>query len=492
MTRKKIFNLAGICFVALLVIMLGISFFFGNRFFERPNNSAQASNVLTWGDGQVSINKVYYQSSQEKKTIQISTGDTVTVRLKYTNTSTATTFPNSYILDSLPANFTLVNGTIKNCYNANPCVGLNNNLFVASDFRVAPAAGFLGNATDSSVLSSDLVGGVNGYVEYQMVAGTEAKGASTGTIASFISSGNTLKDSAEFSIGVSGVVCSYLNPDPSQRSMQIGDVELRTDQDFTCNFVPRICPSVFLDLNSNGDRDGTESLENGVAIDLYTKGGTVPIKSIITTNVLNASCFEDLAANTSYEVKIPSPLTIYPTTGGNTVEVTTGESSTLILVKFGYNSGGTLSLQMPVGVSFSGLSVKAEDQLTDTDITPIVVNDSRGGSLGWTVTCQVPRNFELISNPSQTLSVSNRLSNRPKTFQTNEGQIINKTNDSNNNLGNVTTIEATSGNGSIFSMAQAGVGSGFGITNIATNLQYNLPAYSLAGEFQTSLVCTVV
>jgi hypothetical protein len=491
MTRKKIFKLANIGFIVLLATMLGISFFFGNRFFGRPDNSAQASNVLTWGDGQVSINKVYYQSSQEKKTIQIGVGDTVTVRLKYANTSTATTFPSSYILDSLPTNFTLVNGTVKNCYNLNPCVSLNNNLFTASDLRVAPAAGFLGNATDNTVLSSNLVGGVNGYIEYQMVAGTAAKGASTGTIVSFISSGNTIKDSAEFSIGVSGIICSYLNPDPSQRSMQIGDVELRTDQDFTCNFVPRICPSVFLDLNSNGDRDGAETLENGV-VDLYTKGGTTPIKSITTTNVLNGSCFETLAANASYEVKVPSPLTIYPTTGGNTVEVTTGESTALISVKFGYSSGGTLSLGMPPGVSFSGLSVKSEDQLTNTDITPIKVTDSRGGSLGWTVTCQVPRNFELTLNPSQTLPVINRLSNRPSTFQTNGGQIINKINDSNNNLGNNTTIQSITGNGSVVSMAQAGIGSGFGVTNIATNLQYNLPAHSLAGEFQTSLVCTVV
>jgi hypothetical protein len=108
------------------------------------------------------------------------------------------------------------------------------------------------------------------------------------------------------------------------------------------------------------------------------------------------------------------------------------------------------------------------------------------------VTCQVPRNFELTLNPSQTLPVINRLSNRPSTFQTNGGQIINKINDSNNNLGNNTTIQSITGNGSVVSMAQAGIGSGFGVTNIATNLQYNLPAHSLAGEFQTSLVCTVV
>jgi hypothetical protein len=483
MTKKKAFKVLKITYISLLIAMVVVSLFFGRNFFGGQNNSALASNTLTWGDGEVSINKVYFEDSLEKSTIQVGVDSVVTVRLKYANTSTATNFANSYILDSLPSNFDLVAGSLKNCYNSNPCVSLNNNLFNASDLRVAPAAGYLGNATDNTLLQSDLVADTDGYIEYQMEVQDAAKGQTVGTIVSFISSGNTITDSAEFSIAVSGLICSYLNPDPSQRSISLGDVELRTDQDFTCNFVPRICPAVFLDLNANGIINGAEVLEDGVVVELYDQTELNLIDSLTTTDILNQTCFEELGGNTSYRVKIPSPLTPYSTTGGNVVEVTTAQSSSLINVYFGYGSGGTLSLQMPPGVSFTGLSVSSEDQLSDTDVNPIKVTDFRLGSQGWTVTCNFSRDFELLSNPAQTLPIANRLSNRPQNFQNNGGEITSIS------LGNNTTVPAT---GNSFSMVQAGVGSGSGVTDIATNLEYNLPAFSLAGEFQTSLVCTVI
>jgi hypothetical protein len=86
----------------------------------------------------------------------------------------------------------------------------------------------------------------------------------------------------------------------------------------------------------------------------------------------------------------------------------------------------------------------------------------------------------MITNPLKKLVISQRMTNQP---QNSSGQSTNLT------LGTNSLIPSVN---SSFFLPQAGFGSGAGSTVINTNLQYSLPSYSLVGQYQTTLICTVI
>jgi hypothetical protein len=139
--------------------------------------------------------------------------------------------------------------------------------------------------------------------------------------------------------------------------------------------------------------------------------------------------------------------------------------------------GGTISF------NFWALTVKAQDQPTNTGSIPITIKDTRNLAQGWTTTCQISRDFEMITNPLKKLVISQRMTNQPQNIQNSSGQSTNLT------LGTNSLIPSVN---SSFFLPQAGFGSGAGSTVINTNLQYSLPSYSLVGQYQTTLICTVI
>jgi uncharacterized repeat protein (TIGR01451 family) len=80
-------------------------------------------------------------------------GQNIWVRLKYNNADSVSG-NNIRITDSLPANFSLVSGSVKNSYVDAPSVTLPDSLFSGSNLTTSPAAGYLGfstNATSSAL-----------------------------------------------------------------------------------------------------------------------------------------------------------------------------------------------------------------------------------------------------------------------------------------------------------------------------------------------------
>ena len=116
MKNKKIINtviLSGLS----LSLLTGFAY---TTLFSDQNNYriAQAAPIpgssTVGGANSVNMNKVYLNGSSETENLTVAPNGTVTVRVKYDNTGTQSV-TDATIKDSLPAGFTYVSGSIKNC-----------------------------------------------------------------------------------------------------------------------------------------------------------------------------------------------------------------------------------------------------------------------------------------------------------------------------------------------------------------------------------------
>ena len=103
-------------FVTLLAstVAIGLSSFRYTDFKSKDVLAAPALGTAASNGGNITIDKVYYDGSTESDNVSLNQGGTVTVRLKFDNESNDT-ITGSNIKDSLPAGFTYVAGSAKNC-----------------------------------------------------------------------------------------------------------------------------------------------------------------------------------------------------------------------------------------------------------------------------------------------------------------------------------------------------------------------------------------
>lgn len=114
------------------------------------NIQVQAAST-TFGSGQVYVEKFYLNNTSEVKTLVTAPGDYITVRIKYSNSNSASAI-NSTITDTLPnSTFNYISGTLKNCLLTSlNCSTLSDSLFSGNNLTVSPSAGFFGNNNNSS------------------------------------------------------------------------------------------------------------------------------------------------------------------------------------------------------------------------------------------------------------------------------------------------------------------------------------------------------
>lgn len=275
------------------------------------------------------------------------------------------------------------------------------------------------------------------------------------------------------------VVCDTLFPNPATISANLTDAELRTDQNFECNYISRLCPDLFIDSNNNGSKDQGEGNYAGVTVQLLSIDETT-IYQQITVDATNNNCFFPLVNNRSYRLRVPNPPTPFSTTGGNSQDYTITNESGIVFIPFGYSTG-TLNLEVPPSVTFPSRSTASISQTTDTNLNSIELIDTRLSQAGWSVTATV-ENF-ISSDTLSTLQVSNAFTASPVTVRTISGS------PNGISLSGQYTITSTTDQ---FSIISATPGFGTGTYEIDTNISLIVPPFTPAKNYESVIVVTVI
>jgi len=273
--------------------------------------------------------------------------------------------------------------------------------------------------------------------------------------------------------------CNYVAPAGGIIDVSLADAELRTDQDFTCNYTAKICFTIFQDIDADGTYNtGIDPRIAGLAVDLLNNDGVTQVYTQ-TSSDSGQQCFEPLA-NITYKVKIPTPPTPFSTTGGNEQTIPITYSSGVVQVAFGYTNG-TLSLTSQPSINLATKSVTTANDSSCGVIQDIQVIDTRIGGEGWSVTATVD-DFKDTLNNTITLPIANKFSSSPSTVSIVSGV------GSNRFPGQTKTVSSIT---DPFTAMTASPGSGNGTTKVNTNVCQIIDAYGRAGNFATSVLFTV-
>ena len=320
----------------------------------------------------------------------------------------------------------------------------------------------------------------SGYVEYQMKSDLDIDLISYGTTATM--TGNSFVNINE-NLGGSLVLrmfCENILPVNAQRSLTLSDAELRTDQDFTCNYNARLCPVVFQDIDSNGIKNGGDTFIDNTSVQLLASNQITVLDTLNYTSGVSP-CFNSTVGGQTYYLKIPTPPTAASTTGGNTliqyVSYNTGRRD----VYFGYTSG-ELTLSTPASISLSSLQVSTTDTTSSGVVPDITVIDSRLGAPGWTLSATV-NNFVATDSSNFTISVAGKLTNTPGTT------LITNGNSTGVQPGNVKTVTSTVDPAPILSTSS---GNGTGNYKVETGIDLIVPPFVRASAYNSSYIFTLI
>jgi len=352
-----------------------------------------------------------------------------------------------------------------------------------------PDCSAIAGATVDTSTTFDLyfTGNGNGYIEYQMESNIVEDYTSSSNVDLGSYGSNVSLSSNDFSIITDVMVntievkvfCDTISPVGALRNITLSDAELRSGQDFRCNYQASICPVVFDDLNTNGRYDLTDILISGVEVLLQTADGLQTINTLTTTN--SSSCFANLAHGRNYRLNIPTPPPGSNTTGGNIITQKINYLSNQIQAYFGY-SNGTLILNVPDFVVLPSLSVASVETFSQTQITPIQVIDTRQANAGWTLTSTVD-DFEARNQNSLKIPIGGAFRNTPGSVQANSGQT------NGINIGDQKIANSTSDSLSIFS---AGPGQSLGDFQIGTTIRLTVPPFTRSANYETRYIYTII
>jgi uncharacterized repeat protein (TIGR01451 family) len=315
-----------------------------------------------------------------------------------------------------------------------------------------------------------------GFIEYTMIIPTTISGLQ-GTNVSMSGDTWSLTDTALNTVDV--VDCTTKYPTNWLRNITLSDAELRTDQDFTCNFTPQVCPVVFYDLDNNGVMDIGETNAPNQTLQLLRTDGTTLVDTVIT-NSAGTNCFNSLAGGgQEYRLRNPNPLTVYPTSGSNTRTIFISSNSNSQTVYFGY-SIGSLTMTAPTTTTFDTRNTQSASQTSCAEINPITISDTRISNPGWSLTASI-ENFQDNTNNLQ-IPIANKLTMTPGNVSVTSGQTGPQS-------GSPKTVISTTDQASL---ASVGAGSGLGNYSLELDLCQQLDPYTPAGNFQTVITYTLI
>jgi uncharacterized repeat protein (TIGR01451 family) len=343
---------------------------------------------------------------------------------------------------------------------------------------LAPTCSSTVNVSETVVQTFDTLDSTRGYgyVEYKIKANTTALGLYSSS-ATMTGSFGSLTASSPQSIDI--ISCNGLNPSLWERNVTLSDAELRSDQDFTCNYTPKICPVVFNDLNADGIQSSNETNVSGQTIQLYREDGLALVTSLVT-DAAGLVCFNTVAGGgTVYKITNPNPLTPTLTTLSNTLTTVVGSNNLTSTLKFGY-SLGILTLTVPPTVVFPPTVISSTSSTRCVEVNPIQVLDSRSDQPGWSVT-GVVEDFT-VPQSNKTLLVANKFTSSPGTVTTIIGQ-------SGPQVGNSRTVTSTT---DPFTVVTSGAGQGKGTYRVNQSLCQIVDPYSQSGSYQSVITYTII
>ncbi|NJL97038.1 hypothetical protein HC864_04490 [Candidatus Gracilibacteria bacterium] len=279
-------------------------------------------------------------------------------------------------------------------------------------------------------------------------------------------------------IGSSQETCDNLQPTDNQLDLEVSDAELRTDQDFSCNFNARICPIVFSDDNQDGIRDSGDATLEGITVTLSDPSETTIYYTIETDGGEN-TCFEPLADGQSYLVRVTTPPTPFLTTGSETATYTIDSGSGIQTPLFGY-SNGEIDLNVPSSLTFPSQATSSIDQTASVTLSYVEVIDTRVGSPGFSVTATVD-NFESIA--SNTIPIADAFTSTPQSINVISGQTSGLT------PGSQKTVTSIS---DPFTVMEASSGNGTGTYQIDDVFDLIVPAFTPADTYNSVITFTVI
>jgi hypothetical protein len=282
--------------------------------------------------------------------------------------------------------------------------------------------------------------------------------------------------------------CDVVSPAGGVRSIVLSDAELRTDQDFTCNYQAQICPIVFEDANINGTKETVENIYNNIIVELRRAEDNFLVGTITTNpNLSEYECFTELGSGQLYNVIVTNPPTAFSTTSGDSISI----ESTLLTAKqnvsFGYSEGGILIDASPQ-VFFPNISVQNQDAVVQTNIPFVEVRDLRSANLPWSVTA-TSTDFNSIAVQGIVLPIEQRLTLKPGTVT-----VVNRPGGASQgasfiNRGGNYTVQSTSDQAGIFN---TGATNGTGQYRINVNVDYLVPAYSPVSNYQAVVTFVLI
>ena len=289
-------------------------------------------------------------------------------------------------------------------------------------------------------------------------------------------------------LGAAQVYC-----EPPAIDVELGDAELRTDQNFTCAYNSRVCPIVYSDTNNNGTREPGETVYRGVEAQLTNEAETTVIYTEITDQGENA-CFAPLTDGETYRVRIPGgsdgstnnwPSPILTSTGyepsfPNIQEFAITTESGTQLAEFGF-SPGALLLDVPENVDFGTITTDSTAQTVRTTINPVEVEDTRGALTNWTVTGTVS---DFVSTDTEsTIPVAGAFTHTPGTISIQNGSA------NGISAGDVSTVESVT---DPFTVFQGTVDNGTGLFAIESEIALEVPAFTPAKDYSATITYTLI
>jgi hypothetical protein len=278
--------------------------------------------------------------------------------------------------------------------------------------------------------------------------------------------------------------------EPPSIDVELGDAELRTEQNFTCAYNSRICPIVYSDTNNNGTRENGENVFLGVDVDITNQAETTVIYQETTDNGENA-CFAPLIDGETYRVRVlnpgnsnwPSPTMTssgYSPAFPNIQEFTITNNSGSVLAEFGFSPGG-ITLNVPEDADFADISVKNISQNATTIVNPIKVVDTRAAISNWSVT-GVVENFVSVDTQT-TIPVANAFTSTPGAITVTGGTLNGIT------AGNIHTVTSTTNPFTVMSGANS---NGLGEFDISQSITLSVPSFTPSKEYNSVLTYTLV
>jgi hypothetical protein len=342
-----------------------------------------------------------------------------------------------------------------------------------------------------------------GYLEYQMTAGAGlANGSTYGTNATFASNQTTTDSTSTTSnLTISNnsdtttQACQSYNPATWEiNGLNLNDAEIKTDQNFICNYQAKICVYVFIDNNSNNSIDTTDSLIAGINVKLSGNSDGTAVATIPTTATKDGSnnwipiCFTPLLAGKNYDVTLLSnPGGIASNNLGDGISQKAVAISFGVITKnlyFGFNpNSGSVSITADSSTTFGSVDVKNYSQNTCGTTSNIQVIDTRNTDPGWLVSAVVD-DFVLPSGTNKKLFVGSNLTAQPQNLII----VQNLDNGSNRTLGNSHTVSSTT---DPITVMQTTASNGQGTTKSQMQACLDVPSYSPMGTYTSIITFTV-